>query len=211
MINVILRALKKASAAAFSGYWLGPPLIRPPCVLLPFFPGLSLLRAPPPRCGRLQARRRTERLPTISPLAIDLRARPFRRARAVPLGRDCVRQSGGVLVWGWDGGGYVVPFSPIIIHLLPLACRCLHCLCVSGVILDNAEHSWTDLDLCDQLNSTVGLSPSPWRKRPPWPRCVAAARPTTEQSQRTPEAEHPAKTLCKIPWQGGRPETIIRN
>ena len=37
-------------------------------------------RAPPPRCGRLQARRRTERLPTISPLAFDLRARPFRRA-----------------------------------------------------------------------------------------------------------------------------------
>ena len=24
------------------------------------------------------------------------------------------------------------PFSPIIIRLLPLSCRCLHCLCVSG-------------------------------------------------------------------------------
>lgn len=41
-------------------------------------------------------------------------------------------------------------------------------------------------------------------ERPPWPRCVAAARLTTEQSQRT-LSEHPAKTLC-IPWQGG--ETI---
>ena len=40
---------------------------------------LSLLRArgaPPPRCGRLQARRRTDPLTTISPFAIDLRA-PF--------------------------------------------------------------------------------------------------------------------------------------
>ena len=72
----ILGTLKKASAAASSGYWLGPPLIRPSKNLC----SLSLLRAPPARCGRLQARRRTERLPTISPLAIDLRARPFRRA-----------------------------------------------------------------------------------------------------------------------------------
>ena len=44
------------------------------------------------------------------------------------------------------GGG---PFSPIIIRLLPLSCRCLHCLCVSGVTLDDAEHSRTDLDFRD--------------------------------------------------------------
>ena len=36
--------------------------------------GMRGRRGPLPRCGRLQARRRTERLPTISPLAIDLRA-----------------------------------------------------------------------------------------------------------------------------------------
>ena len=55
-----LGTLKKASAAASSGYWLGPPLIHPPCKNLS---GLSLLRAPPPRCGRLQARRRTAAAP----------------------------------------------------------------------------------------------------------------------------------------------------
>ena len=32
--------------------------------------------------------------------------------------------------WGGGGGEGGVPFSPIIIRLLPLACRCLHCLCV---------------------------------------------------------------------------------
>ena len=54
-----------------------PPLIRPPCNHLS---SLSLLRAPPPRCARLQARRRTERLPTFSPLAIDRPCiQPFRR------------------------------------------------------------------------------------------------------------------------------------
>ena len=48
-------------------------------VLLPFFPTLTL---PPPRCGRLQARRRTELLPAGSTCHIDLRAAlfPFRRA-----------------------------------------------------------------------------------------------------------------------------------
>ena len=39
-------------------------------------------RAPPPRCGRLQARRRTERLPSISPFAIDLRLRAALSPRA---------------------------------------------------------------------------------------------------------------------------------
>ena len=49
---------------------------------------------------------------------------------------------------GWGG---VVPFLPIIIRLLTLACRCLHCLCISGAALDDAEHSLTDLDFRDQL------------------------------------------------------------
>ena len=47
------------------------------CVrVLPFLPPRARARgrAPPPRCGRLQAHRRTELLPTISPFAIDLRA-----------------------------------------------------------------------------------------------------------------------------------------
>ena len=51
--------------------------------LLPFLPPRA--RAPPPRCGRLQARRRTVRLPTISPFAIDLPSplspRAWKRAR----------------------------------------------------------------------------------------------------------------------------------
>ena len=60
--------------------------------------GLRGRRGPPPRCGRLQARRRTERLPTISPLAIDLRAPlllpfpPFAaRLDARALRRSCAR------------------------------------------------------------------------------------------------------------------------
>ena len=44
-----------------------------------------------------------------------------------------------------------MPFLPIIIRLLTLACRCLHCLCISGAALDDAEHSLTDLDFRDQL------------------------------------------------------------
>ena len=43
-----------------------------------------------------------------------------------------------------------LPFSPkIIIRLLPLARRCLHCLCaverLSGAALDDAEHARSDL------------------------------------------------------------------
>ena len=52
---------EKGERSSLFGYWLGPPLIRPPpCKNLS---GLSLLRAPPPRCGRLQARRRTAAAP----------------------------------------------------------------------------------------------------------------------------------------------------
>ena len=55
--------------------------------------------------------------------------------------------------WGVGGGvgGGGVPFLPIIIRLLTLACRCLHCLCISGAALDDAEHSLTDLDFRDQV------------------------------------------------------------
>ena len=57
--------------------------------------GLSLLRAPPPRYGRLQARRRTERLPTISPvlhLPSTCARGPFAaRLDARALRRSCAR------------------------------------------------------------------------------------------------------------------------
>ena len=56
-------------------------------------------------------------------------------------------------VGGGGGGGGYVPFSPIIIRLLPLACRCLHCLCISGAALDDAEHSLTDLDFRNQISN----------------------------------------------------------
>ena len=55
---------------------------------------LSLLRArgaPPPRCGRLQAHRRTDLSPTISPFAIDLRASFAARLEALTLRRRCAR------------------------------------------------------------------------------------------------------------------------
>ena len=57
---------------------------------------------------------------------------------------------GGVL---GVGGGGEVPFLPIIIRLLTLACRCLHCLCISGAALDDAEHSLTDLDFRNQISN----------------------------------------------------------
>ena len=47
--------------------------------------------APPPRCGRLQARRRTALLPTISPFAIDLPALFAARLDARALRRSCAR------------------------------------------------------------------------------------------------------------------------
>ena len=37
--------------------------------------------------------------------------------------------------WGWGGGGGGVPFLPIIIRLLSLACRCLHGLCINLALL----------------------------------------------------------------------------
>ena len=45
LLGLILGTLKKASAAASSGYWLGPPLCTPlirATVLLPFFPPRAL-------------------------------------------------------------------------------------------------------------------------------------------------------------------------
>ena len=54
--------------------------------------------------------------------------------------------------WGVGGGvGGGGPFLSIIIRLLPLACRCLHGLSISGAALDDAEHSLADLDFRDQL------------------------------------------------------------
>jgi hypothetical protein len=67
-------------------------------VLLPFFPTLTL---PPPRCGRLQARRRTELLPAGSTCHIDLRAAlsPRLDARALRLRWSCARTpKSGLLV-----------------------------------------------------------------------------------------------------------------
>jgi hypothetical protein len=46
-------------------------------------------RAPPPCCGRLQARWRVELLPRISPFAIDLRAPFAARLEARALRRSC--------------------------------------------------------------------------------------------------------------------------
>ena len=67
----------------------------------------------------------------------------------VLLGRDCVRHQ--VEWWGWGG----VPFSPVIIRLLPLSCRCHHCLCCCAYLallsMNDAEHSLSNLDFRDQL------------------------------------------------------------
>ena len=80
--DFILGTLKKASAAASSGYWLGPPLIRA-CVL-PFFPSLSFApRASAPL--RPAPGASEDGAAPNDPLAIDLRAalspRALTRAR----------------------------------------------------------------------------------------------------------------------------------
>ena len=51
------------------------------------------------------------------------------------VGRDCVRHQVGCWGRGWGGVGGLCHSSPIIIRLLTLACRCLHCLCISGAAL----------------------------------------------------------------------------
>ena len=67
-----------------------PRLCTAPLGRRPFFlPPRA--RAPPPRCGRLQARRRTELLPTISLFAIDLPAPFAARLDARALRRSCAR------------------------------------------------------------------------------------------------------------------------
>ena len=71
-----------------SFYWLGPPLIRPPTTFFLRPHARATLR---PCCGRLQARRRTALLPTISPFAIDLRAPFATRLDARALRRSCAR------------------------------------------------------------------------------------------------------------------------
>ena len=88
----ILWTLKKGERRAdFSGYWLGPPLILTTSRLFCRPPPRAYARAPPPRCGRLQARRRTDLLTTISPLAIDLRGPFAARLDARALRRRCAR------------------------------------------------------------------------------------------------------------------------
>ena len=74
--KIILGTLKKASAAASSGYWLGPPLIRPCKNLcsLSFAPRASGPLRPAPGASEDGA------APNYFPLAFDLRARRFRRA-----------------------------------------------------------------------------------------------------------------------------------
>ena len=72
-------------------YWLGPPLILTTSRLFCRPPPRAYARAPPPRCGRLQARRRTDLLTTISPLAIDLRGPFAARLDARALRRRCAR------------------------------------------------------------------------------------------------------------------------
>ena len=125
MINVILGTLKKASAAAFSGYWLGPPLIRPPSVP-PFF--LMLLRAARLRPAAAGSRRvgvRSGSQPSLHlpstcarvPFAARLDARALRRSCArtpksgqlVPSGAECGASACGLtpkeLARGGGGGG----------------------------------------------------------------------------------------------------------
>ena len=50
------------------------------------------------------------------------------------------------------------PYQSIIIRLLPLSCRCLNCLCISGAALDDAEHSLSsEISRCHLQNAIYSM------------------------------------------------------
>ena len=135
-------------------YWLGPPLILTTSRLFCRPPPRAYARAPPPRCGRLQARRRTDLLTTISPLAIDLRGPFAARLDARALRRRCARTpKSGQLVPAAriDGDCLLIVLSKLsVLSVLKERCRVAHNLPNGGseVLESRVSCLWLRFENC---------------------------------------------------------------